>query len=202
MAGRHRARVQTGIIGCCGVDFTSTLYSPYWAALMEGVEAAAGADGPVQISGIYPHLCAFNDEGECGTGAVVPWAGKLWRITYAPHKPQGSSDKLSEITSDRFLNWSGYGGPSFLLPNAIHLERYDVRPRNATLAARWGLDGARVLLTLGRRLVVCPALTIGAAGSAKDAIRMSSASSSSLGVVETQLRNCASSSGSKSRHWA
>lgn len=55
---------------------------------------------PPQFSGIYPHLCAFNDEGECGTGAVVPWAGKLWRITYAPHKPKGSSDKLSEITPD------------------------------------------------------------------------------------------------------
>src|SRR3954454_17996307 len=53
---------------------------------------------PPSFSGIYPHLCAFNDEGECGTGAVVPWAGKLWRITYAPHKPQGSSDKLYEIT--------------------------------------------------------------------------------------------------------
>lgn len=40
----------------------------------------------------------FNNEGECGTGAVVPWAGRLWVITYAPHKPLGSSDKLYEIT--------------------------------------------------------------------------------------------------------
>ncbi|MFK7790056.1 MAG: hypothetical protein AB8C95_11275, partial [Phycisphaeraceae bacterium] len=35
---------------------------------------------------------------ECGTGAVVPWAGRLWVITYAPHKPLGSSAKLYEIT--------------------------------------------------------------------------------------------------------
>lgn len=55
---------------------------------------------PPSFSGIYPHLCAFNDDGECGTGAVVPWTGKLWRITYAPHKPEGSSDKLYEITPD------------------------------------------------------------------------------------------------------
>ncbi len=40
----------------------------------------------------------FNDEGECGTGAVVPWAGRLWAVTYAPHSPKGSSDKLYEIT--------------------------------------------------------------------------------------------------------
>ena len=43
----------------------------------------------------------FNNEGECGTGAVVPWAGRLWVITYGPHRPLGSSDKLYEITADR-----------------------------------------------------------------------------------------------------
>jgi hypothetical protein len=53
---------------------------------------------PRSVSGIYPHLAMFNDEGECGTGAVVPWAERLWVITYAPHKPTGSSDKLYEIT--------------------------------------------------------------------------------------------------------
>ncbi|MFK7911617.1 MAG: hypothetical protein AB8F34_13600 [Akkermansiaceae bacterium] len=53
-----------------------------------------------QLSGIYPHLTMFNNEGECGTGAVVPWAGRLWVITYAPHMPKGSSDKLYEITPD------------------------------------------------------------------------------------------------------
>ncbi|BDS06840.1 hypothetical protein NT6N_18800 [Oceaniferula spumae] len=55
---------------------------------------------PKQLSGIYPHLTMFNDENECGTGAVVPWADRLWVITYAPHKPKGSSDKLYEITPD------------------------------------------------------------------------------------------------------
>ncbi len=53
-----------------------------------------------QISGIFPHLAYYNQEGECGTGAVVPWAGQLWVITYGPHKPQGSTDKLYQITPD------------------------------------------------------------------------------------------------------
>ncbi len=53
-----------------------------------------------EISGIYPHLAMFNNEGECGTGAVVPWADRLWVITYGPHLPRGSSDKLYEITPD------------------------------------------------------------------------------------------------------
>jgi hypothetical protein len=52
---------------------------------------------PVEWSGIYPHLACFNQENECGTGAVVPWANRLWVITYAPHKPKGSTDKLYEI---------------------------------------------------------------------------------------------------------
>ncbi len=34
------------------------------------------------------------------TGAVVPWANKLWVIIYGPHLPNGSSDKLYEIDKD------------------------------------------------------------------------------------------------------
>lgn len=55
---------------------------------------------PKELSGIYPHLAYYNNEGECGTGAVVPWAGDLWMITYGPHLPYGSSDKLYQITPD------------------------------------------------------------------------------------------------------
>lgn len=52
------------------------------------------------FGGVYPHLAWFNDENECGTGAVVPWAERLWTITYGPHSPNGSSDKLYEIDAD------------------------------------------------------------------------------------------------------
>ena len=55
---------------------------------------------PDSLSGIYPKLAYYNNEGECGTGAVVPWADRLWVITYGPHLPEGSSDKLYEITPD------------------------------------------------------------------------------------------------------
>lgn len=54
-------------------------------------------DAPRSISGRYPHLAMFNHQGECGTGAVVPWADRLWVITYGPHLPHGSDDKLYEI---------------------------------------------------------------------------------------------------------
>lgn len=55
---------------------------------------------PPSFGGVYPHLAMYNSEGECGTGAVVPWADRLWAVTYGPHLPHGSSDKLYEITDD------------------------------------------------------------------------------------------------------
>ncbi|MGD1891602.1 MAG: hypothetical protein ACFB15_13535 [Cyclobacteriaceae bacterium] len=64
-------------------------------------------DSVIQISGVYPHLAVFNpgdgidcrgNGNECGIGAVVPWNGKLWMITYSPHCPHGSSDKLYSIS--------------------------------------------------------------------------------------------------------
>lgn len=58
---------------------------------------------PTSWSGIYPHLASFNDEDECGTGAIVPWAGKLWFLTYAPHSPFGSSDKLYSVSPELAL---------------------------------------------------------------------------------------------------
>ncbi len=76
-------------------------FLPLTASVFALVAAAQlSAAEPLSLSGIYPSLATFNDEGECGTGAVVPWAERLWVISYAPHKPQGSSDKLYEITPD------------------------------------------------------------------------------------------------------
>lgn len=67
-------------------------------AFMAAVTGAFGE--PVCVSGVYPHLAMYNGGNECGTGAVVPWAGRLWVVTYAPHAPEGSDDKLYEIDSE------------------------------------------------------------------------------------------------------
>lgn len=77
---------------------------------------------PVQVSGIYPSLTMFNEEGEAGTGAVVPWADSLWIVTYAPHRPRGSSDKLYQVTSDlkQIIRPESIGGTP--ANRMIHLE--------------------------------------------------------------------------------
>ncbi|MCH5719302.1 hypothetical protein [Niabella hibiscisoli] len=89
-------------------------------ALSIGIRDTAGqANGkPVYISGVYPHLAVFNDKNttgcgdisgsfdpksdgfEGGIGAIVPWANQLWMVTYSPHCPLGSSDKLYSISND------------------------------------------------------------------------------------------------------
>jgi hypothetical protein len=63
-------------------------------------------------SGVYPHLAYYNEEGECGTGAVVSWADRLWVNTYGPHLPFGSSDKLYEITPnlEQIIRTESIGG--------------------------------------------------------------------------------------------
>jgi hypothetical protein len=109
-----------------------------------------------QISGIYPHLAYYNSEGECGTGAVVPWADRLWIVTYGPHLPFGSSDKLYEITPDleQIIRPESIGGTPanrmihkesnqlFIGPYAIDSDRnvrvipYNVMPGRHTGNAR------------------------------------------------------------------
>lgn len=74
--------------------------------LLTLISLLTNCNGPKNVteqksfSGIYPHLAYYNNEGECGTGAVASWADRLWVITYGPHLPFGSSDKLYEITPD------------------------------------------------------------------------------------------------------
>ena len=75
------------------------LHTVVLAAFLWLPPLAAAKEAP-SVSGIYPHLTMYNNEGECGTGAVVPWADRLWVITYGPHLPLGSSDKLYEITTE------------------------------------------------------------------------------------------------------
>ncbi len=65
-----------------------------------GITLRVSAETPASISGIYPDLAAFSKDGECGIGAVVPWAGRLWWLTYPPHKPNGSADKLYSVKPD------------------------------------------------------------------------------------------------------
>ena len=55
------------------MSFQSRLIAVF-AVLVTAVQLAAE---PLNVSGVYPHLTMRNNEGECGTGAVVPWGGQF-----------------------------------------------------------------------------------------------------------------------------
>jgi hypothetical protein len=95
------------------VFLLAIFHSSCQEAVTQSGEGIVKAKGPetkyLQISGVYPHLAVFNEGGglpcagnggEGGIGAITPWAGKLWMVTYSPHCPGGSSDKLYTINND------------------------------------------------------------------------------------------------------
>lgn len=58
---------------------------------------------------------------------------------------------IREHTLRRLREWAGpRPARDFILPTAIHLERYGAGPRDAALLARYGLSGKKVLLTVAR----------------------------------------------------
>lgn len=85
------------------MDFKSILLGSLVLSLAGCTAGLRNQKERESISGIYPRLAFYNEEGECGTGAVVPWNGDLWAITYGPHKPFGSTDKLYRISPDKQL---------------------------------------------------------------------------------------------------
>lgn len=61
----------------------------------------------LNVSGIFPHLCLKAELGpprsECGVGALMPWADRLWAVSYVSHKSgSGVGTGLYEI--DENLN--------------------------------------------------------------------------------------------------
>ena len=113
-----------------------------WCAFIVAVLLSTGLPAQKQYSGIYPNLAFYNNESECGTGAVVPWAGRLWAITYGPHLPFGSTDKLYEITPDmqRVIREESIGGTP--ASRMIHRESQQL------FIGPYAIDAARRVRTI------------------------------------------------------
>jgi len=62
---------------------------------------------PLQVSGVFPSLSMTADHyprTEAGTGALMPWANRLWVITYVAHlSPTGSGTGLYEVDDNMVL---------------------------------------------------------------------------------------------------
>ena len=97
---------------------------------------------PVFISGVYPHLTTYADNGnlhnnlnECGIGVVVPWADKLWMVNYGAHDPFGSDHKLYSVGEDLELTIHPESVGGTPAGRMIHKES------NQLLIAHYVIDG-------------------------------------------------------------
>jgi hypothetical protein len=79
-----------GLLGCAAMCLGAEGQPPE--------KAPPPADSHPCFSGVYPHLAVTNGgASESGIGAVMPWAGKLWYLTYPAHVFKGGPDKLYEV---------------------------------------------------------------------------------------------------------
>jgi len=105
-------------------------------------EASTRGTGPFQIGGVIPHLTLKAELGpprtECGVGALMPWAGRLWALSYVSHKAgTGLGTGLYEIDdsfslvkrpesrvgtyANRFVHWES--NQLIMGPHLIDAER-------------------------------------------------------------------------------
>ncbi len=91
----------------------------------------------------------------------VPWVLCLYGIDAWPRNESARNRffasrpdliiSLSQVTLDRFLSWCPVPlERTVVMPNAIHLEEFGVGPKRPELLARYGLEGAKVIMTFGR----------------------------------------------------
>lgn len=77
---------------------------PSTAQPATGQPSATAQPQATAVSGVFPHLAMVADHSprtEAGIGALMPWAGRLWAMTYVAHlSGTGSGTGLYEITPE------------------------------------------------------------------------------------------------------
>lgn len=123
----------------------------------------------------FEHACRDSavDLVICGHINILPiafWAAKLrgapialimhgidvWQPTrhHFANRLARSLDayiSVSWFTAEKFCRWSGVDKKRFtIVPNCVNLARFAPQPRQPSLVSRYGLEGCRVILTVGR----------------------------------------------------
>jgi len=122
---------------------------------------AEAANGPVAyLRAVAAARRAKPDLVICGHINLLPLAFEqpllvvhgieAWKRRRLPLHKCRAILSVSALTRDRLIGWSGYDGPTYVLPNAVHLEHYGIHPKREDFVARYHLTGKRVILTVGR----------------------------------------------------
>jgi hypothetical protein len=87
------------LVGCLTASFILMAGSGHAQTPRAGVPTTA--EEGVNVSGVFPHLAAVAGNAprtEAGVGALMPWAERLWFVTYVAHtSTTGSGTGLYEI---------------------------------------------------------------------------------------------------------
>lgn len=82
---------------------------------------------------------------------IDAWKPTTSRITNYLVNNVDAFISVSRVTKKRFLEWADLPeGKGFVLPNAVHADRYGSGPKCPGLLDRYGLKNKTVLLTVGR----------------------------------------------------
>lgn len=84
--------------------FSKSLFLFLLAGFFIQAQVSAQLNPPLQVNGVFPKLTILPDEvnsirSETGIGALMPWADKLWAISYVAHIDR-SGIGLYEISDD------------------------------------------------------------------------------------------------------
>lgn len=95
---------------------------------------------PLQINGIFPHLAVTAESAprrsECGVGALMPWADRLYMVTYLSVPHAGAGTGLYEITPDFTMN-------TLANHNSTYANRLLHAPSNQIVIGAWVIDADR-----------------------------------------------------------
>ena len=85
------------------------------------------ASGPKDFGGVVPDLCLSADLGpprsECGVGGLMPWADRLWVVTYVSHKKgSGTGTGLYEVDGDFNITRRPESHPGTYTNRFVHHE--------------------------------------------------------------------------------
>jgi len=92
-----RAILRCALVWCVALVGGSAL-----AAAPERPVPAGETPRPLQVGGVFPRLAVSTPDvpgSESGIGALMPWADRLWMVTYVAHI-KGEGTGLFEITPD------------------------------------------------------------------------------------------------------
>ncbi|MFO7899493.1 MAG: hypothetical protein R6V58_10600 [Planctomycetota bacterium] len=110
-------------------------------------------DGRPNVSGIFPHLCLKAGLGpprsECGVGALMPWADRLWAATYVSSKSKsGVGTGLYEIDADLDIRRRPESYVGTYTNRLVHFES------NQLFIGPWVIDADRNIRTVDDLLEV------------------------------------------------